>query len=80
MLDAPYSERWCAFVSSIATSRGTMALTTFKPVPGNAIFWQNLNEDRSGNSALLHSGLPVTKSLEAGDEYLDTGRAVGQDA
>lgn len=39
---------------------------TFKPVKGNAVFWENLRSDGSGYDETWHSGMPVTKGHKIG--------------
>ncbi|KUJ15827.1 2OG-Fe(II) oxygenase superfamily protein [Mollisia scopiformis] len=63
ILNAPYDERWCEFVDCDEPWDNGV---TFKPVPGNAVFWQNLNEDGSGDPATIHAGLPVTSGSKLG--------------
>lgn len=63
ILDAPRDRRWCAFVDCDEPWENGV---TFKPVPGNAVFWQNLREDGSGDPATLHAGLPVVSGVKLG--------------
>jgi len=63
ILDAPYNERWCDFVDCDEPWENGV---TFRPRPGNALFWQNLQEDGSGDPATLHAGLPVTSGSKLG--------------
>jgi prolyl 4-hydroxylase len=63
ILDAPRDERWCEFVDCDEPwEKGV----TFRPLPGNAVFWQNLHEDGSGDLATIHAGLPVTSGIKLG--------------
>ena len=63
VLNAPFDERWCQYVDCDEPwEKGV----TFRPVPGNAIFWQNLHDDGSGDAATLHAGLPVTSGTKLG--------------
>lgn len=63
ILDAPYSQRWCQFIDCDEPwDHGT----TFKAIPGNAVFWQNLQEDGTGDPATIHSGLPVLSGMKLG--------------
>jgi prolyl 4-hydroxylase len=63
VLDTPRDERWCQFVDCDEPwDHGV----TFKPVPGNAVFWQNLLPDGTGAPATLHAGLPVTSGAKLG--------------
>ncbi|KAH6671019.1 hypothetical protein B0J14DRAFT_484488 [Halenospora varia] len=63
VLDAPKDERWCEFVDCDEPYENGV---TFRPVPGNAVFWQNLREDGNGDQATLHAGLPVTGGKKLG--------------
>jgi prolyl 4-hydroxylase len=38
----------------IVTDRGIR----FRPIPGNSIFWFNINEDGYGDNSTYHAGLP----------------------
>lgn len=63
ILDSPRDERWCQYVDCDEPWDNGV---TFRPVPGNAVFWQNLHEDGSGDPATLHAGLPVTSGTKLG--------------
>jgi prolyl 4-hydroxylase len=39
---------------------------TFKPIPGNAVFWENLREDGSAYWETWHAGLPVETGEKIG--------------
>jgi len=39
---------------------------TFRPVKGNAVFWENLRSDGSGYDETWHAGLPVLKGSKIG--------------
>ncbi|KAH8203762.1 hypothetical protein TruAng_002055 [Truncatella angustata] len=63
MLDAPYNQKWCDFVDCDEPYENGV---TFRPVVGNAVFWQNLHEDGRGDHRNLHAGLPVTSGWKIG--------------
>ncbi|KAJ9220105.1 hypothetical protein DTO027B5_7153 [Paecilomyces variotii] len=63
MLDAPRDERWCEFINC---DEPWDAGVTFRPIPRNAVFWQNLRKDGTGDRATLHAGLPVTSGKKMG--------------
>jgi len=66
LLNAPLGsrgDRWCEFVDCDTPYESGV---TFRPLPGNAIFWRNLNEDGSGDERTLHAGLPVTSGGKVG--------------
>lgn len=49
---------------------------TFKPVPGNAVFWENFKPDgtRQSYQETWHAGLPVTKGVKVGLNIWTWGR------
>ena len=49
---------------------------TFKPVPGNAVFWENFKPDGTWQSyqETWHAGLPVTKGVKVGLNIWTWGR------
>ncbi|KAI6091728.1 hypothetical protein F4821DRAFT_225451 [Hypoxylon rubiginosum] len=63
MVPAPRDERWCEFVDCDEPWENGV---TFRPVVGNAVFWQNLLEDGTGDQRTLHAGLPVTSGSKIG--------------
>ncbi|KAJ5660626.1 hypothetical protein N7507_007077 [Penicillium longicatenatum] len=63
-LSPPKDDRWCQFVDC---DEPYEAGVTFRPIPGNAIYWHNLRpSDRTPHPDLLHSGLPVTSGVKVG--------------
>ncbi|KAF1810704.1 hypothetical protein P152DRAFT_381729, partial [Eremomyces bilateralis CBS 781.70] len=63
------ARRWCKFIEcegekTVAASKVVDGVT-FKPIKGNAVFWQNFRSDGSGYEESFHAGLPVT----AGEKY-----------
>ena len=38
----------------------------FKPIAGNAVYWENMRGDGSGYSESWHAGLPVTSGSKIG--------------
>ncbi|CAG8961931.1 hypothetical protein HYFRA_00014089 [Hymenoscyphus fraxineus] len=63
LLDAPREERWCEYIDCDEPWENGV---TFRPVSGNAVFWQNLAGDGTGDHATLHAGLPVTSGNKIG--------------
>ncbi|KAI0384676.1 hypothetical protein F5Y04DRAFT_219024 [Hypomontagnella monticulosa] len=63
MVSAPLDERWCDFIDCDEPWENGV---TFRPLVGNAVFWQNLNEDGTGDQRTLHAGLPVTSGSKIG--------------
>ncbi len=49
---------------------------TFRPVPGNAVFWENFRPDGTGTGweESWHAGLPVTKGVKVGLNIWSWGR------
>lgn len=48
----------------------------FKPVPGNAVFWENFRPDGTGRGwpETWHAGLPVTRGVKVGLNIWSWGR------
>ncbi|KAF7157856.1 hypothetical protein CNMCM5623_002290 [Aspergillus felis] len=49
-----------------ARARGTGEGITFKPIKGNAVFWENLRPDGTGYPETWHAALPVTSGTKVG--------------
>ncbi|KAH8703564.1 putative prolyl 4-hydroxylase alpha subunit [Talaromyces proteolyticus] len=56
-------ESWCEFIDC---DRPLDEGVTFKPILGNAIYWENLHADDSGHVLTLHAGMPVTSGNKMG--------------
>lgn len=81
-------EKWCQWVecpdvqeildaSRQDVSGGNDGLgLTFKPIPGNAIFWENFRPDGTGRGfeETWHAGLPVNKGVKVGLNIWSWGR------
>ena len=73
------SSRWCDFLvcreegSEVGKDMGV----TFRPVRGNAVFWENLGPDGRGYEETYHAGLPVTKGTKVGLNIWSWGPARG---
>jgi len=61
-LTAPENEKWCDVIDC---DEQYAAGVTFKPIAGNAIFWQNLVKG-VGHKDTYHAGLPVTQGTKMG--------------
>jgi len=62
--------RWCEFLEC-GNNRpdgeyGDDTGVTFKPIKGNAIFWENLGPDGRGYEQTFHAGLPVKSGTKVG--------------
>lgn len=53
---------------------------TFRPVEGNAIYWENLLSDGSGDHRTVHAGLPVTSGDKIGMNIWTRQALIGEDA
>lgn len=62
-LDAPRDERWCAVVDCDEPYENGV---TFRPVEGNAVYWENLLANGVGDARTLHAGLPVATGQKIG--------------
>ncbi|OOQ87897.1 oxidoreductase, 2OG-Fe(II) oxygenase family [Penicillium brasilianum] len=71
-LRRPVGEAWCRFLECEDDDERENAGTqqpegiTFKPIKGNAIFWENLRADGTGYPETWHAAYPVTKGTKVG--------------
>jgi prolyl 4-hydroxylase len=63
LVDAPRDERWCAFVDCDEPWDNGV---TFRPVEGNAVYWENMLPGGRGDPRTLHAGLPVVSGEKIG--------------
>lgn len=80
VLRRPADPRWCRFIecppaadySATAEADGTV----FKPLVGNAVYWENFRADGSGRGydETWHAGLPVVQGVKVGLNIWSTGR------
>jgi prolyl 4-hydroxylase len=68
LLDVPLDERWCEYVNCDAEIEDGVV---FRPVQGNAVFWQNLKwnpatKGNVGDGRTVHAGLPVQRGRKLG--------------
>ncbi|KAK3175753.1 hypothetical protein K4F52_010022 [Lecanicillium sp. MT-2017a] len=62
-LDRPEYGEWCDFVDcSVPLDDGV----TFKPIPGNAIFWQSVQPSGDVHPKTMHAGVPVISGHKIG--------------
>ena len=63
MLHAPRDDRWCDFIDcDDEYDHGV----TFRPIEGNAIYWENLLVTGDGDQRTLHAGLPLVSGEKIG--------------
>ncbi|KAL1857975.1 hypothetical protein Plec18170_003199 [Paecilomyces lecythidis] len=69
----PREKKWCQFLECDEDDKKGRDQTTkklegvtFKPIKGNAIFWENLRADGTGYPETWHAALPVTSGSKVG--------------
>ncbi|PKY08328.1 hypothetical protein P168DRAFT_308386 [Aspergillus campestris IBT 28561] len=62
----PVAREWCRFIECGEGEGEGMDGITFKPIAGNAVFWENLRPDGSGYPETWHAALPVTEGVKVG--------------
>lgn len=78
-------ERWCRFVEcdqdvigdgSQAHDTTAVQGVVFKPIAGNAVYWENFRPDGTGRGweETWHAGLPVTQGIKVGLNIWSWGR------
>lgn len=70
-LERPVGEGWCRFIECAGDEgEGDRADermgVTFKPIKGNAVYWENMKADGTGYEESWHAGLPVTSGTKIG--------------
>ncbi|KAL5335774.1 hypothetical protein BJX70DRAFT_374421 [Aspergillus crustosus] len=71
-LRRPRDERWCGFLECESESESEKAGekkgggVTFRPIKGNAIYWENLRPDGSGYPETWHASFPVLQGEKVG--------------
>ncbi|OIW33815.1 2OG-Fe(II) oxygenase family oxidoreductase [Coniochaeta ligniaria NRRL 30616] len=68
--------RWCRFVECPSADDEETAGTVFKPIVGNAVYWENFRSDGSGRGyeETWHAGLPVLEGVKVGLNIWSWGR------
>ncbi|KAF2103755.1 putative prolyl 4-hydroxylase alpha subunit, partial [Rhizodiscina lignyota] len=56
-------KRWCEFVEC---DRSVDEGVAFKPIPGNAVYFKNLQANGTGHPMTIHAGMPVTSGRKMG--------------
>ena len=71
--------RWCEFLEcgelAADEQRRPELGVTFKPIAGNAVFWQNLAPNGRGYEETFHAGLPVLSGFKVGLNIWSWGSA-----
>ncbi|KAI1812696.1 hypothetical protein GGS20DRAFT_556818 [Poronia punctata] len=76
-------ERWCRWVECNQDEKKKKeeeeeekSGVVFKPIPGNAVFWENFRPDGTGRGwqETWHAGLPVTRGTKVGLNIWSLGR------
>lgn len=62
-LTPPTDDAWCEFIDC---DRPLDEGVTFKPILGNAVYWENLYANGTGHMKVLHSGATVTSGNKMG--------------
>ncbi|KAL2867062.1 oxidoreductase, 2OG-Fe(II) oxygenase family [Aspergillus lucknowensis] len=69
-LRRPRDKKWCEFVECDGEEGngegGRNEGVTFKPIKGNAVFWENLRADGSGYAETWHAAVPVEEGEKVG--------------
>lgn len=65
-LRRPRDHRWCRFIECDERENQAFEGVTFKPIKGNAIFWENLRPDGTGYPETWHAALPVLSGTKVG--------------
>lgn len=66
--------RWCEFLECGEDDKSKLGIT-FKPIKGNAVFWENLRADGRGYEETYHAGLPVKSGTKVGLNIWSWGSA-----
>ncbi|KAK1760234.1 hypothetical protein QBC47DRAFT_448782 [Echria macrotheca] len=77
-LDPPADARWCEMGIVDCDDEYDRGVT-FRPVEGNAIYWENLRSDGSGDERTLHAGLPLTGGGKIGMNIWTREMALSED-
>ncbi|KAL5045612.1 hypothetical protein BDW71DRAFT_76222 [Aspergillus fruticulosus] len=65
LLRKPKDSKWCEFIECDGAEEGKKGVT-FKPIKGNAVFWENLRADGSGWPETWHAAFPVEEGEKVG--------------
>ncbi|KAK3313634.1 hypothetical protein B0H66DRAFT_463663, partial [Apodospora peruviana] len=59
-----FPQKWCEFIDCEDDSG--VGGVAFKPIVGNAVFWENLYPNGTGHPGVWHAGMPVKKGRKVG--------------
>lgn len=59
----PADQKWCEFLDCEDKENEGI---TFKPIAGNAVYWENFRHDGSPYDEVWHAGLPVLSGTKIG--------------
>jgi prolyl 4-hydroxylase len=70
-LPRPTGPEWCKFIECGSEyekyeDEGLKDGVIFKPIAGNAVYWENMRADGSGYAESWHAGMPVTSGTKIG--------------
>jgi len=65
-LPKPADRAWCKFLECDVQDERLNEGVVFKPVAGNAVYWENMRADGSGYRESWHAGLPVERGVKVG--------------
>lgn len=67
---------WCRFIECDANKGGAGSGVVFKPLAGNAVYWENFRPDGTGRGwdETWHAGLPVIEGIKVGLNIWTWGR------
>jgi prolyl 4-hydroxylase len=65
-LQRPAGNEWCKFIECDVEDEELKDGVIFKPVAGNAVYWENMRSDGSGYPESWHAGLPVKSGSKIG--------------
>jgi prolyl 4-hydroxylase len=67
LLNKPTADSWSPLLDPLAESdQHGKSGVAFRPIAGNAIYWENFRPEGRGYDELLHAGLPVTHGVKVG--------------
>jgi prolyl 4-hydroxylase len=65
-LQRPVGKEWCKFIECDVEDEKLRDGVVFKPVGGNAVYWENMREDGTWYSETWHAGVKVERGTKVG--------------